>query len=335
MHKSITGVQVKDAQLGLATAVFATYDVIDRDGDVITKGAIKDGTRVVISSYGHGSWDGKLPVGKGVLRSEGDQALCDMEFFMGTTHGAETFKTIAALEDLQEWSFSLQDVKAARGQWDGKPARIIESVGTVKEVSPVLVGAGIDTTTIATKGAATKQLESSIRCLLRSAAQLRWGAPDVYVYVHDYDLDEGFAVFCIYDYETGDDRLVQVAITERTDTTVTLADEETDVHETEVYLPKSGSTFREQITSVLADVEALANRAGAVVALRATKGKTLSDETASLLGQLTAAADQIKALIAGGADPEPDSTTPPGVAEALQLEFLRYVASTAQGVTNP
>ena len=38
------------------------------------KGAFTTGQAVVVSAYGHGSWEGKLPVGKGVIREEGDLA---------------------------------------------------------------------------------------------------------------------------------------------------------------------------------------------------------------------------------------------------------------------
>ena len=65
MHKTFTGLTVKAADKGEVSAVFSTFGVIDHDGDITLPGAIKDGTEVVISSYGHESHWGALPVGKG------------------------------------------------------------------------------------------------------------------------------------------------------------------------------------------------------------------------------------------------------------------------------
>lgn len=91
MQKQFSRVRIKNAELGQAEAVFSTFGVIDKDGDVTIKGAFTDGQAVVISAYGHGSWDGRLPVGKGVIRQTDTEAICDMEFFLNTTDGADTF----------------------------------------------------------------------------------------------------------------------------------------------------------------------------------------------------------------------------------------------------
>lgn len=156
MHKTISGVTVKDAAKGEVSAVFSTFNVIDKDGDVTLPGAIKDGTEVVISAYGHTSWKGLLPVGKGVIRTTDAEAILEGQFFMNTTAGRETFETVKELEHLGEWSYSLQDVVAKFGEFNGQPANFLESIA-VKEVSPVLVGAGVNTRTLGTKGTASLQ----------------------------------------------------------------------------------------------------------------------------------------------------------------------------------
>jgi hypothetical protein len=153
MRKTLSGVKVKDAELGTVSAVFSTFNVKDKDGDVTLPGAIKDGTRVVISAYQHGSWDGALPVGKGVIKTTDTEAILEGEFFMDTTHGADTFRTVKALakSDQGEWSYSLRNVTAKSGEFEGEPANFLESI-EVNEVSPVMVGAGVNTRTLATKG---------------------------------------------------------------------------------------------------------------------------------------------------------------------------------------
>lgn len=153
MLKSLTDVAIKNADLGEIEAVFSTFDVIDKDNDVTRKGSFTEGAPVVISSYGHTSWSGHLPIGKGTIHEDGDRAVMKGRMFLNTSHGRDAWETVKELsaDGLQEWSYSLADVTAESGEVDGKSVRIITRVGFVKEVSPVLVGAGVDTTTLSTK----------------------------------------------------------------------------------------------------------------------------------------------------------------------------------------
>ena len=147
-------VTIKNVDEGVVEAVFATLDVIDSDGDVILKGAIESGAKVTMSAYGHKSWEGALPVGIGTITEVGGEAIVTAQFFMDTPHGRDTFATVKnlAAEGLGEWSFSLRDIESERGEVGGKSANIISAV-KVHEVSPVLLGAGVDTRTLITKGA--------------------------------------------------------------------------------------------------------------------------------------------------------------------------------------
>src|SRR3546814_5899956 len=47
----------------------------------------------------------------------------------------ETFEVVKQLGELQEWSYSLHNVKATFGEFDGKQVQFLESI-FVKEVSP-------------------------------------------------------------------------------------------------------------------------------------------------------------------------------------------------------
>ena len=42
---------------------------------------------MIISSYGHKSWDGKLPVGKGTIQVVGNEAVLNGRFFLDTEAG--------------------------------------------------------------------------------------------------------------------------------------------------------------------------------------------------------------------------------------------------------
>lgn len=150
--KTFTGLTVKAADKGEVSAVFSTFNVKDHDGDVTLPGAITDGAQVVISAYGHRSHYGALPAGKGIIRTTDTEAILEGQFFMNTAHGRDTFEVVKELGEQQEWSYSLHDVKSHYGEFDGEPANFLEYI-RIKEVSPVLLGAGINTRTLGTKGA--------------------------------------------------------------------------------------------------------------------------------------------------------------------------------------
>lgn len=133
---------------GAFEAVFATLGVVDTQGDRIMPGAIGNQS-VVISAYGHGSWRGELPVGKGRIFERGKDAVVEGQFFLDTTAGSETYKTVKNVGELQEWSFSLENV-TEREATDDRRVRELLAIKT-KEVSPVLRGAGIDTRLTAIK----------------------------------------------------------------------------------------------------------------------------------------------------------------------------------------
>lgn len=140
-RKSMGPAEIKSESEGRVTAVFATLGVKDKDGDVTRPGAFKSGQDVVISAYGHKSWEGALPVGKGVIREVGNQAVCEMQFFMNTTAGRDTFEAVKALGSLQQFSYGYNVEASELGDHEGKSVRFLDSLD-VYEVSPVLVGAG-------------------------------------------------------------------------------------------------------------------------------------------------------------------------------------------------
>jgi len=150
--KTLTDVTIKSAAKGEVSAVIATFNVIDKDGDVTVPGAFTDGQEVLISAYGHSSWAGELPVGKGTIRRDGDEKeIFDGAFFMDTAAGRDTFAVVKALGPKGEWSYGYDPIDAEPGVFDGKDVRFLKGIN-VHEVSPVLLGAGIDTRTLATKG---------------------------------------------------------------------------------------------------------------------------------------------------------------------------------------
>lgn len=135
---------------GQVEAVFATLNVVDHDGDVTVPGAFEDGQKVLISAYGHSSWDGVPPVGKGTISANQEVATLKGQFFMNTTNGRDTFNVVKEIGDQGEWSYGFDTLQADFGTFEDKQVQFLRKLD-VHEVSPVLKGAGINTQTLSVK----------------------------------------------------------------------------------------------------------------------------------------------------------------------------------------
>ncbi len=149
-RKQIGGFSVKDEAKGLVEAVFSTFNVVDKDGDVTLPGAFDEGVEVPISAYGHASWEGALPVGMATIHSTATDARLTGQFFMDTQHGRDTFLTVQHLGPKGQWSYGYDAKEYSYGEFDGRQVRFLAKQ-LVLEVSPVLVGAGVNTRTISAK----------------------------------------------------------------------------------------------------------------------------------------------------------------------------------------
>lgn len=148
--KSLHGVKLDDK--GEVTAVFSTLNVIDKDGDVTLPGAFEDGAEVMISAYGHKSWEGSLPVGRGTIHSNGKEGIFKGRFFLETQAGRDHYEVVKEMGPRQEWSYGYDILDAEPGEKDGRRVQFLKRM-KVHEVSPVLIGAGVDTRTLSVKAA--------------------------------------------------------------------------------------------------------------------------------------------------------------------------------------
>ena len=152
-RKSVS-VEMKVDEEGQFEAIFSTFDVIDHDGDVTLSGAFEDGAEVIVGAYGHSSWSGELPVGKGVIKTTDKDARIVGEFFLNTTSGKEHHAVAKELGTKQEWSYGYRILQ--EGNVEELPdslrgaSRVLAKVA-VDEASQVLKGAGIDTQTVVVK----------------------------------------------------------------------------------------------------------------------------------------------------------------------------------------
>ena len=166
-RKMVTVSRLKLSDSGKFSALFCTWNRIDKQGDLTLKGAFGR-QNVVISAYGHGSSIGSaLPVGKGTIYDGAEGGVCEGQFFLDTAGGKETYVVVKQLGDLAEWSYSLPSAEselrtvgslldqglplALNGHSRSDVVRVLKRI-TVKEVSPVMLGAG-DTRTLAIKSA--------------------------------------------------------------------------------------------------------------------------------------------------------------------------------------
>lgn len=135
-----------DGDEGTVEAVFSTFGIIDRDGDVVKSGAIPE-VEVPIA-WGH---DWRQPVGRGSIKVTRKEAKLTGRFFLTTTAGLEAFNTVKEMAELQQWSWGFSVLEWKFAEVDGvEGVRVITKTEPF-EVSPVLVGANQETRTVAVK----------------------------------------------------------------------------------------------------------------------------------------------------------------------------------------
>lgn len=137
-----------DGENGQFTAVFATLNVIDHDDDVTLPGAFDD-QDVLIEPWNHG-WD--LPVGKGMIHEEGEEAIVDGRFFLEIPEAKNHYVVAKELSEKQEWSYTFRVLEWKQGEFEGRKVRFLEKMEVIG-VSQVSKGAGINTRTTDIKSA--------------------------------------------------------------------------------------------------------------------------------------------------------------------------------------
>ena len=152
-YKAFTPTDLQLSESGEVLIAFSRLNVRDKDGDVTRPGAIPAGKAVPMSAYGHTSWDGALPVGKGILGESGDLGTFTGTFFMDTEQGRNAHATVKAMGDIQEWSYGYDILDGGPATFNGTNVRELRKLD-IHEVSPVLRGAGVGTATLAIKSGA-------------------------------------------------------------------------------------------------------------------------------------------------------------------------------------
>jgi hypothetical protein len=151
LRKAFTPVEFKLSDTGEVMVAFSRLMVIDHDNDVTFPGAVPVGKSVPISDYGHTSWEGAPPTGKGIISEVGDLGVLTGGFFMETDQGRNAYHTTKAMADLQQWSYGYDVLPpSGPGVFEGQRVRELRKLD-IYEISPVLLGSGIGTHTLAIK----------------------------------------------------------------------------------------------------------------------------------------------------------------------------------------
>ena len=142
---------------GEIVARVASLSVVDKDGDVILPGAINGSQPVMISGFGHSAMrHGAIPVGAGTIVERGGAIILEGKYFLDIEPGLIAFRVVKALQDAgvpTEWSFGYDVVTRSEPNEDQRRAgawRVINKM-IVREVSPVVFGAGIQVETLSAK----------------------------------------------------------------------------------------------------------------------------------------------------------------------------------------
>lgn len=271
------------------------------------------------ASWGGGT--SALPVGKGIIRTTDAEAVLEGKFFMNTTAGRETFEVVKAMGELQEWSYSVHPTKHSFGEFEGRHVQFLEKLDGPREVSPVLAGAGIRTRTLAMKsrtdappavkrGIPVHETETvsrswdgpeTVKALPEDArpSQLRtvyaWVDPDgdpetksSYEFAHHHGVDGPanlracMAGIAALNGAKG----AELPEPDRKSVWDHLASHLRDADREPPVLRACGTSpvkFADELLEGLAGLSGLIDSAARVVALRAEKGKTLSNVNVELL----------------------------------------------------
>lgn len=148
-HMTAT-LKTDEGEEGEVSAAFSIFNELDTDGDVVLASAFEDGQEVgMVWSHAWGS----RAIGKGKIHVEEDRAVFRGKFFTDTFDGMEAYKTVKNMGNLQEWSWGFRVTDSDIEEDDSTPLgykRIIKGT-EVYEVSPVLIGANRNTSTLSIK----------------------------------------------------------------------------------------------------------------------------------------------------------------------------------------
>jgi HK97 family phage prohead protease len=311
-----------DGATGEVSAVFSTFNLVDKDKDVVLASAFTPGQEVPMT-WAH---DWSKVVGKGSVRVDPDRAIFEGTFFTDTQAGQEAYRTVKAMGALQEYSFGFQVLASDYETRDGQSVRVIKQA-KIFEVSPVLVGAGEHTGTIAIKEA-TPEAKSDVARDFNTVRQTAQVEEDLHKLNWEMQDTLRESVGSIL----GDDTLdmptklamVRTSVAQYGEALVAWAQRAMALQASGVDVEldgvnpaeHKGQPYSEQAEAALAAAKALVGRSALLADVRAKDGRVLSTTNRAMLAGLRATlasvSTELDALLA--------ATEPP---KALSLDYLK------------
>lgn len=170
-YKNISGEVKEISEKGMGLAIISTMNVVDSDGDVVVPGAFGEQIVPMIPTH---SWQ-SAPIGKASIKESGETAIAEFKLNLETALGSDWYKSLKFDMDnppvRQEYSYGFSVIEESRGEFDGRTVRFLKKL-KVHEISPVLVGAGIGTTTLALKEGKQSKLEDDIAIVRENIEKL-------------------------------------------------------------------------------------------------------------------------------------------------------------------
>lgn len=169
-RKTLVGATLKELDdAGAGVAVFATLNVVDKDGDVTLRGAFGKQTAIMLPAH---DWMA-VPLGKAQISERADEVIADFQMNLDIPlakdwHSALKFD-LEHGEAKQEWSYGFKINDASFGDFDDQEVRFLNSV-EVHEISPVVVGAGVGTRTLAVKNGGKMTLQEQLVAAIKTVS---------------------------------------------------------------------------------------------------------------------------------------------------------------------
>jgi HK97 family phage prohead protease len=278
--------QIDEAK-GQVTAVIATLNVKDHDGDVILPGAFDTQEAQIVPVH---DWD-SVPLGRASISETNNEVVAKMRFNLDIEdarkwHSAIKFDYEAG-NPLQEYSFGYEIKQAEKGDFKGERVQFLKKLKVI-EVSPVMLGAGIGTGTVDVKKNKKAWAEVSgsweaIQRALRVAASIELNDPYCYI---EATLDDSVIVVSYNMWTGGEWResYFQFDWTMSEGGGVTLSNRR-EV-QLDLVVSLKGLDYMEHLESAVNAIEQLKRRSKARLLQRKNDGRTVSKSDQERLATL-------------------------------------------------
>ena len=131
---------------GKVSGVVATFDTVDRQGDVVKAGSVGEQT-AFIGGWGH---EGGEPHGTAKFYETDTEVRFDAQYFLNTQASKDAFAIVKAAPELTEWSMYARILEREYGKAGDQDVMVLTKLDFI-HAAPVQRGAQIGTRTTSVK----------------------------------------------------------------------------------------------------------------------------------------------------------------------------------------